>query len=111
MTKFLLSTGQSTTKVEEYILDLVNLYLKINPGDIPHRPDFGSDFTFTDVMKDELSREISYRLNSLVDKIKSRVSGISLSVESIFLIDEETVKLVLQINGKLSEGYYINLYE
>lgn len=111
MTKFLLSTGQSTSKVEEYVLDLVNLYLKINPGDIPHRSDFGSDFTFTDVMKDELSGEISYRLNSLVDKIKSRVSGISLSIESIFLIDEETVKLVLQINGKLSEGYYINLYE
>ena len=33
--KYLLSTGQTTHKIEEYIMDLLDLYIKINPGDIP----------------------------------------------------------------------------
>ena len=108
--KYLLSTGKSTLKVEEYILDLVRLYLNINPGDIPGRSDFGVNFTITNTMKDELQSEIRYMSKSLVEIIKSRLPGISLVIESIFLIDEQRVKLVLQVNGKLAEEYYIDLY-
>lgn len=108
--KYLLSTGKSTTKVEEYILDLVRLYLNINPGDIPGRPDFGINFTITNTMKDELKSEIRYMSKSLVETIKSRLSGVSLEIESISLIDEQRVRLVLQVDGKLAEEYYIDLY-
>ena len=109
--KYLLSTGLTTTKIEEYILDLLDLYIKINPGDIPGLSNLGFDFTFTNVMKDELDVEISYRLNTLIDTIKSKVRNVPLSIESITLIDETRVKLVLQVNGKLAEDYYIDLYE
>ena len=109
--KYLLSNGLTTTKVEEYILDLLDLYIKINPGDIPGLSNLGFNFTFTNVMKDELDAEINYRLNALIDTIKSRVIGVPISIESIILIDETRVKLVLQINGKIAEDYYIDLYE
>ena len=108
--KYLLSTGLTTTKPEEYVLDLLDLYLKINPGDIPGLDNFGFNFTFTNVMKDDLDIEITYRLNSLIDLIKSRVPGIPLKIETISLIDETRVRLVLQINGRLAEDYYIDLY-
>ena len=108
--KYLLSTGKSTSRVEEYILDLVRLYLNINPDDIPGRPDFGVNFTVTNVMKDELASRIRFLSTSLVDTIKSRLSGISLEIESISLIDEQRVRLVLQVDGKLAEEYYIDLY-
>lgn len=108
-TKYLLSTGSSTTKVEEYVLDLVDLYLKINPGDIPGRDDFGINFIITDTMKDGLESEIRYRVNSLVEKIKTRVPGILLEVVSITLTDEQNVKLVLSVNGKYAERYLINI--
>ena len=109
--KYLLSTGLTTTRVEEYIMDLLDLYIKVNPGDIPNLGNLGFNFTFTNVMKDELDVEVSYRLNSLIDTIKSRVPGIPINIESIILIDETRVKLVLQVNGKLAEDYYIDLYE
>ena len=107
--KYLLSTGQTTHKIEEYIMDLLDLYIKINPGDIPFLDNFGFNFTFTNIMKDDLDIELSYRLNTLIDTIKSRVPGASLKLESITLIDETRVRLVLQINGKIAEDYYFNL--
>ena len=57
----------------------------------------------------DLDIELSYRLNTLIDTIKSRVPGASLKLESIILIDETRVRLVLQINGKIAEDYYFNL--
>ena len=109
--KYLLSNGYSTDKIEEYILDVIGLYLSIHPGDIPHSKNLGFNFTITDTMKDGLEEEIVYRVDSLIDTIKSRLSGVSIAKESISLIDETKVKLVLRINGKLSDEYYINLYE
>ncbi len=107
--KYLLSTGQTTHKIEEYIIDLLDLYIKINPGDIPFLDNFGFNFTFTNVMKDDLEIELSYRLNTLIDTIKSRVPSASLKIDSITLIDETRVRLVLQINGRLAEDYYFDL--
>ena len=107
--KYILSTGLTTTKPEEYVLDLLDLYLKVNPGDIPGLDNFGFNFTFTNIMKDDLEIELSYRFNSLIDLIKSRVR-VPLSIESMTLIDETRVKLILRIDGRLAEDYYINLY-
>ena len=107
--KYLLSTGQTTHKIEEYVMDLLDLYIKINPGDIPFLDNFGFNFTFTNVMKDDLESELVYRLNSLIDTIKARVPAASLKLESITLIDETRVRLVLQINGRLAEDYYFNI--
>lgn len=107
--KYILSTGLTTTKPEEYVLDLLDLYLKVNPGDIPGLDNFGFNFTFTNIMKDDLELELSYRFNSLIDLIKSRVR-VPLSIESMTLIDETRVKLILRIDGRLAEDYYINLY-
>ena len=109
--KYLLSTGLTTTRIEEYVMDLLDLYIKINPGDIPGLRDFGFNFTFTNVMKDELKPEISYRLTSLIDTIKRRVPGVPISIESIVFIDETRVRLILQVDGKLAEEYYIDLYK
>ena len=107
--RYLLSTGQSTDKVEEYVLDLISLYLTVYPGDIPGFSDLGSDFIITDVTKDRLSQEIVYRIEKLIEKISSRLSGISISSESIRLISETQVRVVFRINDKLSGEYYIDL--
>ena len=107
--KYLLSTGRSTSKIEEYVMDLLDLYIKINPGDIPHNDSIGFNFILTNTMKDELENEIVYRLKSLIDTIKSQVPDVGLKIESITLINEEKVRLVLQINGKVAEEYYISL--
>ena len=40
-TRYLLSTGVISTKIELYILDLFKLNLGIHPGDIPHASDMG----------------------------------------------------------------------
>ena len=45
MTKYLLSTGESTTRIERYILDLFKLNLQIYPGDIPGSK-LGFEFLF-----------------------------------------------------------------
>lgn len=109
--KYLLSSGYSTDKIEEYILDVIGLYLNIHPGDIPHAKNLGFNFTLTNTMKDGLEEEIIYRVDSLIDTIKSRLTGVSIVKESITLIDETRVKIVLKINGKSSDEYFINLYE
>ena len=67
MTKYLLSTGKSTTQVEKYILDLFKLNLKIWPGDIPGLPKVGFDFILTDTKKDEVVDEVRYRVDAEAD--------------------------------------------
>ena len=109
MKKYLLSTGLTTTKIEEYILDLFELYLKVNPGDIPFKSEIGFNFTLTNVMKDDLEREIVYRVNSLVERIKTHIPSVPISAESIRLIDEQRVHVILKVNGSLYDGLDINL--
>ena len=107
--KYLLSTGLSTSKVEEYVLDLFQMYLCINPGDIPHRSDIGFNFTITDVMKDGLESEIMYRVRSLVENIKSKMSGMIIEIESVVLIDETRVKVILSVENKIAGEYYVDI--
>lgn len=111
MTKYLLSTGKSTTQVEKYILDLFKLNLKIWPGDIPGLSKVGFDFILTDTKKDEVVDEVRYRVRTLVDRLKERFSDqkIDIEVSSIDLIDSERVSVVINV-GDYSDEATVNLY-
>lgn len=108
MAKYLLSTGQSTEKIERYILDLFKLNLSIWPGDIPNS-NVGFDFILTDVKKDEVSSEVRFRMRSLIDKIKSQFGGISIELESLEILDETRVRATIRVNQD-SDEIEINLY-
>lgn len=112
MMKYLLSTGQSTSKIEYYIIDLFKLYLNIWPGDIPNNRNIGMDFILTDVKKDELIKTVENRVSKLVDKIKNKFTQtISITVESIEIIDEVSVKLIINVNQVKSDDILINISE
>lgn len=108
MTKYLLSTGESTTRVEYYILDLFKLNLAILPGDIP-RSKIGFNFILTDTKNQDISTEVSNRVNSLVSKIKDHFSaGIYINLDSVELIDQERVRVTITVN-EVSDNIEIEL--
>lgn len=108
--KYILSTGKSTTRVEEYMIDLFKLYLTIFPGDIPGAPNFGFDFNLIGVYQEDLPRELKSRVTELVKKVNSRFSsGISLSVSSLEIIDETRARLVVNA-GNFSSEIVLNIY-
>lgn len=111
--RYLLSTGEATTKAEEYIIDLFRLYLTLYPGDIPHYKRLGFDFLLTNVTKENLKSDISLKVNQLIGKIQDILPNkkYTISVNTLDLIDEETVKLVIDVDGTLSEDIFINLYD
>lgn len=110
--KYLLSTGQGTTKLEYYIIDLFKLYLSIWPSDIPGAPDIGFDFILTDIKKANLVREVTYRVNTLIDKIKDKFPRtLEISVESIELLDETKVKIIINVNEVRSQDITIDINE
>ena len=111
MTKYLLSTGQITTKIEQYILDLFRLYMGILPGDIPGLPNVGFNFILTNTKKDEIESEVYYRVKSLVDKISGQFSNsqLRIEIESIDLISYERAKVVLKVN-QYTEDIELNLF-
>lgn len=109
--KYLLSTGQSTTKIEEYVIDLFKIFLQVNPSDIPHKDSIGFDFVMTNVMKDRLKSELNFRVTSLIKKISERFNNsLTIKISSLDLIDEEKAKLIIDVNGLLSEEFNIDLY-
>ncbi len=113
MKKYLLSTGESTTKIEKYILDLFRLHINIWPNDIPGRSDIGFNFILTDTKKDELVSEIRSRVRELVEKIEKKfnsIRNISIEVKEIDLIDEERARVVIEVND-YGEEIEVNLYE
>ena len=110
--KYLLSDGSSTSRVEYYIIDLFKLYLNIYPNDIPNSPNIGFDFILTDVKKDELVRNIRNRVEILVNKIKDKFTKtLSIEIESIEIIDETKVKLVINVNQVQSDDIVVNIDE
>lgn len=110
--KYLLSTGQSTNKVEYYIIDLFKLYLNIWPNDIPHAESIGFDFILTDVKKDELVREVKSRVERLVNKIKTKFTKtLSINIESIEIIDETKVKITINVNQVKSDDILVDIKE
>lgn len=108
--KYILSSGRGTTRVEEYIIDLFKLYLKIEPGDIPFVPDYGFNFDLSGIYKADLAREIESRVGGLVSKINSRFSsGVNLSLKSLELVDETKVRIVVSA-GEYSSEITLNVY-
>lgn len=114
--KYLLSTGEITSKIEYYFLDLFKLYLTIYPGDIPGASDIGFNFIFTDVKKDEIVSEVKSRVNILIEKLKSKIinemgsNRVSIVVNELALMDETTVRLILTLNERISEELTIDIY-
>lgn len=95
--KYLLSTGETTGKIEKYILDLFKLNMAIYPDDIPNS-NIGFNFVITDVKKSELPEEIRSRITSLITRLQSRFSGITISLESLELLSEELARVVVRVN-------------
>ena len=108
--KYLLSTGESTSLPEYYIIDLFKLHLSIFPGDIPGASQAGFNFILTDTKKSEVVSEIRGRINSLISKIKGKFSSNpDIRIVSLDLIDETRVKLVLSVNQIESGDININI--
>ncbi len=109
--KYLLSGGRGTTRIEEYLIDLFKIYLKIYPGDVPGAPDFGFDFNLQGVYQDELPAELESRVTRLVQKVNSRFSGskISLRIESLEIISETKARLKISA-GTLVDDIEVNIY-
>lgn len=106
--KYLLSTNNITDKIEYYILDLFKLYLQIYPEDIPGSG-IGFNFVLTDVKKTELPNEVKSRIERLISYLNGRFSGVSLSLESIEILDEERAKITINVNN-VQENITINLF-
>ena len=111
MTKYLLSTGETTSKIEEYILDLFKMNLVIRPNDIPHFDLLGFDFTLVGIPEDRLKSEITNRLELLIKNIQDLFdkSIVKISLESLTLINNETISVVIKINNYTSNEIKIDL--
>ena len=107
--KYLLSTGEITSKIEYYIIDLFKLNMQIYPGDIPWS-NIGFDFIMTNVLKSDVPREIEVRVQKLLNRFNERFSGVSISLESIEIIDEVKARVVFNVNQESGE-VEIKLYE
>lgn len=104
MTKYLLSTGETTTKIEEYVLDLFKMNLQIRPDDIPHYSTVGFDFTLIGIPKDLLKQEVRNRLEILITNIQNLFdkSVVRISLKSLTLVNDETICIVIDINNYTS---------
>ena len=100
--QYLLSSGAVTSKVEEYIIDLFKLNMAVYPGDIPWSA-IGFDFIMTDVKKAEVPNEIEYRVKKLLDRFQERFRGVSISLESLEILDETRARVVFNVNKERGE--------
>ena len=104
--KYLLTTGESTDRVEYYILDLFKLYFVVNPDDIPNSS-IGFNKTLTNVTKPELTEELRRRVNNLIRSFQSKFEDVSINLQELEMIDELTFKLIISVNSEV-ESYEIS---
>lgn len=109
--KYLLSVGRGTNKIEEYLIDLFKLYLRVYPGDIPGAPEYGFDFNLQGIYQDELPAELESRVARLVQKVNSRFpnSTMKLEVESLEIISPTKARLQISA-GTLEDDIEVNIY-
>lgn len=100
--QYLLSSGAVTSKVEEYIIDLFKLNMAVYPGDIPWSA-IGFDFIMTDVKKADVPNEIEYRVKKLLDRFQERFRGVSITLESLEILDETRARVVFNVNKERGE--------
>lgn len=108
--KYLLSTGLLTDQVEYYIIDLFKLHLSVYPKDIPGADWIGFNFILGNVKKDEVKNVVTSRLESLIGKIQENFTNISIKLFDAALIDETTLKVILEVNQIKSPEIIIDLY-
>lgn len=108
MIKYLLSTGELTSRLEYYIIDLFKLNMQIYPDDIPWSV-IGFDFIMTDTKKPDVPNEIEYRVRKLLDRFQNRFSGVTIELESIEILDETKARVIFNVNKERGE-VTINLY-
>jgi hypothetical protein len=110
--KYLLSDNTVTSQVEYYVIDLFKLYLSVYPGDIPGARDIGFDFNLRGTFRANLASEVESRISSLVSKFQSKFSGsLSFKLESVELIDETQVKIIVSCGRVRSDEIVVDLYE
>lgn len=111
MRKFLLSTGQSTDKLEYYVLDLFKMYMNVNPGDIPGAPNMGFSFDLSDVLKRDLRAEIKSRLSTLIQRMQKTFdpAGVNISLAKLDIVDETLAKVVIEVNNIASDEIILKL--
>lgn len=106
--QYLLSTGEITSRLEYYIIDLFKLNMAVYPGDIPWSS-IGFDFIMTDTKKPDVPGEVEYRVKKLLDRFQERFRGVSISLESLEILDETKARVVFNVNKERGE-VEINLY-
>lgn len=107
--QYLLSTGEITSRLEYYIIDLFKLNMQIYPDDIPWSV-IGFDFIMTDVKKPDVPGEIESRVKKLIDRFRDRFTGVTIELESIEILDEERAHVIFNVNKERGE-VEIKLYE
>ena len=110
--KYLLSDNTVTSQVEYYVIDLFKLYLSVYPGDIPGAGSIGFDFNLRGTFKADLASEVESRISSLVSLFQSKFSGsLSFKLESVELIDETQVKIIVSCGRVRSDEIVVDIYE
>ena len=110
--KYLLSDNTVTTQVEYYVIDLFKLYLSVYPGDIPGADSIGFDFNLRGTFKADLASEVESRISNLVTKFQSKFNGsLTFGLDSVELIDDSLVKIVVSCGRVQSDDILISLYE
>jgi hypothetical protein len=99
LTRFVLSTGEITGRVERYVMDLFHMHLHVYKGDIP-LSDFGFNSNFGDVKKDELVKVVREKAVELCRDIAGLISGINLELESVNLVSEDRAVLSIRVNDE-----------
>lgn len=100
--QYLLSTGEITSRLEYYIIDLFKLNMQVYPDDIPWSA-IGFDFIMTNVSKVDVPGELEFRVKKLLDRFGKRFSGVSISLESIEILDESLARVIFNVNKERGE--------
>jgi hypothetical protein len=99
MTNYVLSTGEITTKVERYVVDLIRMAMCVYPGDVPGRS-FGFDFILGDVKKDQLRQAIIDKATDLIGMVRKFCpSNIGISLTKVQLISYSLARITISVEN------------
>ena len=106
MTKYLLSTGDSTYRKEEYIIDLFRLHFNINPGDVPMKDNMGFDCSFSGVLKSELEKEIQARVSLFISQIEDYFDNVSVTIALTVCCTLVVTVIIENIGSAITSSLY-----
>jgi hypothetical protein len=99
LTKFVLSTGEITGRIEKYVMDIFQISLRISKGDIPFS-EFGFNSILGDVKKDELIGVVRDKAIELCQKVADLIPGVRIELESVKLSSEDRAILSIRVNDE-----------